>query len=515
MTAPPKIRIRGLRKAFGDKVVLDGIDLDVAPRTSMVIIGGSGSGKSVLLKCMLGLIEPDAGSIEIDGKNEAHLSPHHVETLGIHMIHQDRLLPPTLTVAEALLLGNEPRFARTPFINRRQLERQAAEALWNAFQVALPVRALIRDLATAEQQIVQITRALVNKPKILVLDEPTAALVHREAEMLFETIERLKSDGLTVLYISHYLSEIERLCDQVTVLRNGRDVARVSPKTTSTAEIVSLMIDRDVDSCFPARPPRRGEPLIQTDGLGNSPYFSDVTFTLRKGEIVGVTGLVGSGAKALAGTLFGLSKADAGTVLLKGRPLAAPTPAAAVARRIGLVPEDRRRHGISLDLSVRENATLPALPDFTRRGLIRAAREKNAVAGLVARLGIKTSGPEALLRTLSGGNQQKVVLSKWLIHQSELIILDEPTVGVDVGAKVDIYREISRLADEGAGVLMISSDLLELTGLADRVLVFHRGRLVADLHTAGLDQDMLLALITTGAAPKESNAPKEHHALAV
>jgi ribose transport system ATP-binding protein len=515
MTGHPALALRGIEKSFGGAQALAGASLVVERGTVHGLVGQNGAGKSTLIKVLAGIHAPDAGSIEIDGKNEAHLSPHHVETLGIHMIHQDRLLPPTLTVAEALLLGNEPRFARTPFINRRQLERQAAEALWNAFQVALPVRALIRDLATAEQQIVQITRALVNKPKILVLDEPTAALVHREAEMLFETIERLKSDGLTVLYISHYLSEIERLCDQVTVLRNGRDVARVSPKTTSTAEIVSLMIDRDVDSCFPARPPRRGEPLIQTDGLGNSPYFSDVTFTLRKGEIVGVTGLVGSGAKALAGTLFGLSKADAGTVLLKGRPLAAPTPAAAVARRIGLVPEDRRRHGISLDLSVRENATLPALPDFTRRGLIRAAREKNAVAGLVARLGIKTSGPEALLRTLSGGNQQKVVLSKWLIHQSELIILDEPTVGVDVGAKVDIYREISRLADEGAGVLMISSDLLELTGLADRVLVFHRGRLVADLHTAGLDQDMLLALITTGAAPKESNAPKEHHALAV
>jgi len=510
MTGHPALALRDIEKSFGGVQALTGTSLIVERGTVHGLVGQNGAGKSTLIKVLAGIHTPDAGSIEIDGKLEPHLTPHHVEKLGIHIIHQDRLLPPSLTVAEALQLGNEPRIPYTPFIDRRRLERQAAEALWSAFQVELPVKALIRDLATAEQQILQITRALMNKPKILVFDEPTAALVHRESEILFETIQRLKRDGLTVLYISHYLNEIERLCDQVTVLRNGRDVAHVRPTDTSTAEIVSLMIDRDVDSCFPERRPRLpGDPLVQVDGLSNAGYFRDVSFTLGKGEIVGVTGLVGSGAKALAETLFGLSKPDAGSVLLKGKPLRAPTPAAAVASRIGLVPEDRRRHGISLDLSIRENATLPALKDFSRHGLVKAGQEKARVTDLIARLGIKASGPEALLRTLSGGNQQKVVLSKWLLHQSELVIMDEPTVGVDIGAKVDIYREISRLADDGAGILMVSSDLLELTALADRVLVFHRGRLVANLGTAELDQDRLLALITTG------EEPEVRHAIAV
>ncbi|MEO0036540.1 MAG: hypothetical protein RLZZ501_2563, partial [Pseudomonadota bacterium] len=428
---------------------------------------------------------------------------------GIHLIHQDRLLPPTLTVAEALFLGNEPRWPGTPFLDRRRMERAAAQALWTAFQVELPTGALIRDLAVAEQQIIQITRALLNRPRILVFDEPTAALVQRESAILFDTIARLKRDGLTILYISHYLNEIERLCDQVTVLRNGRDVARVTPGRTRTAEIVSLMIDRDIDSCFPERRRSPGPPLLRVEALRRPPFFDEVSFTLRRGEILGVTGLVGSGAKALAATLFGLSRPDAGRILLKGETLRAHSPAAAVARAIGLVPEDRRRHGVAPGLSVRENATLPGLGAFTRHGLLRVRREKAAVAEWIARLGIKTPGPEAPARTLSGGNQQKVALAKWLIHGADLIILDEPTVGVDVGAKLDLYREIGRLADDGAGLLVVSSDLLELIGLTDRVLVFHRGRLVADLATAGLSQERLLSLITTG------TATKARHALAV
>lgn len=505
MTEHPALALRGIEKSFGGVQALQGASLVVERGSVHGLVGQNGAGKSTLIKVLAGIHSPDVGTIEIDGKPESHLTPHHVERLGIHMIHQDRLLAPSLTVAEALLLGDEPRFPHTPFINRRALERKAAQALWDAFQVDLPLRALIRELGTAEQQIVQIARALLNKPKILVFDEPTAALVHRESEILFETIERLKKDGLTVLYISHYLNEIERLCDRVTVLRNGRDVAHVDPAQTGAAEIVSLMIDRDVDSCFPHRTPVLGDPLLTVQNLGNPPYFSDVSFALRKGEIVGVTGLVGSGAKALAETLFGLAKPQSGQITLNNAPFTAASPADAVSKHIGLVPEDRRRHGVSLDLTIQENATLPTLRNFTRAGLIDRRRERLAAIDLIDRLGIKANGPDALLRTLSGGNQQKVVLSKWLLHQSELLILDEPTVGVDMGAKVDLYQEISHLAENGTGIVMVSSDLLELTELADRVLVFHRGKLVADLETAALDQDRLLALITTGKEPETSH----------
>jgi len=308
MSVPPALALRDIKKSFGGVQALDGATLVVERGSVHGLVGQNGAGKSTLIKVLAGIHAPDSGTIEIDGVAHAHLSPHRVEQLGIHMIHQDRLLPPTLTVAEALFLGQEPRWRATPFVDRARLNREARQALKRTFDIDLPVTALINEISSAEQQLVQITRALLNRPKLLVFDEPTTALVRREADLLFAVIERLRADGLTVLYISHYLNEISRLCDRVTVLRNGAEVATVDPRTTPTAGVVALMIDRKVNDLFPPRNRQLSAPLLVTEALTREGDFSDVSLTLRRGEILGVTGLVGSGAKTLASALFGLLK---------------------------------------------------------------------------------------------------------------------------------------------------------------------------------------------------------------
>ncbi|WP_237155404.1 sugar ABC transporter ATP-binding protein [Oryzibacter oryziterrae] len=501
------LALKGIYKSFGGVEALSGASLSLERGSVHGLVGQNGAGKSTLVKVLAGIHQPDGGTIEIGGHDTPHLTPHRAESLGIHFIHQDRLLAPTLTVAESLYLGAEPRWFGLPIIDRQRLRRDARDVLQRVFEIDISPDALVRDLSTAEQKIVQITRALLQNPRILVLDEPTTALVRSEAEHLFSAIDRLKAEGLSILYISHYLNEIERLCDKVTVLRNGKDVGTVSPREVPAAGIVAMMIDRKVDALFPKRTSVAGDPVLEVRGLSRDKELSDVSLTLRKGEVVGITGLVGSGTKAFARTLFGLMSPTSGEILLHGERLKPGSTVAAVARGIGLVPEDRRNHGISLDLTVRENATLASLSRFTRKLALLFAKERAAVGDFIDRLGIKTRGPEALLRNLSGGNQQKVVLSKWLIHGSDVVILDEPTVGVDVGAKVDIYREIRALADSGAAILVVSSDLLELTGISDRVAVFFRGRIVAERQASNLNQDDLLQLVTTGqTAEKIRNA---------
>jgi ribose transport system ATP-binding protein len=498
MTNAPALALRRITKNFAEVHALREVSLIVERGSVHGLVGQNGAGKSTLIKVLAGIHDPDTGTIEINGVRQQHLTPHKVKQLGIEIIHQDRLLPPTLTVAQALFLGQEPRRHGLPLINHTALYDQARQALKRTFDLELPVKALIKQLSTAEQQIVQITRALLNHPTILVFDEPTTALVRRESELLFNAIERLREQGLTILYISHYLNEIERLCDRVTVLRNGREVATVDPKTTSTPEIVSLMIDSNVDSLFPKRHILPGTTILETQQLTSTGRLCNVSLTLKRGEVLGVTGLIGSGSKALAATLFGLLPASSGRILVDNQLLPSGSPATAVARQIGLVPEDRRQHGISLALSVRENATLASLKKFTSLGFLRPSREKIVVTDFIKRLAIHPPYSETPLCNLSGGNQQKVVLTKWLIHGANVILLDEPTVGIDIGAKVDIYREISTLAEQGAGILVFSSDLLELIGLTDRILVFFRGQVVANVASKQINQEQLLTLVTTG-----------------
>ncbi|SEI19014.1 monosaccharide ABC transporter ATP-binding protein, CUT2 family [Rhizobium tibeticum] len=493
------IRFDHVVKHFGGAQALTGAALAVRRGTVHGLVGQNGAGKSTLIKILAGLHAPDEGRIEIESKPYDRLTPHLCEDLGIHFIHQDRLLVPTFTVGEALFLGREARFAGTPFLNRRAMQRRAEKILANYFSVELPKDALIGELSTAERQIVQITRALLHQPKILVFDEPTAALVRREAEILFRLIRRLRSEGVTIIYISHYLNEIEELCDHVTVLRNGIDVASLPISETSAKAIASLMIERDITEMFPKRQVELGEDVLKVQALSAPNRFDDISFSLRRGEVLGITGLLGSGAKELVRTLFGLEQAASGVIEIEGKTAHPRNPVQAVDRQLALVPEDRRGHGVGLDLSLSENITLSSLARYTRFGFLKRRRERADTDDLIKRLQIKTAGRDALVRTLSGGNQQKVAIAKWLSRRSEIYLLDEPTVGVDIGSKVEIYSLIGELAARGAGVIVLSSDLPELVGITDRILVFFRGHVIRELVSSKTTTDEVLAA-STGAS---------------
>lgn len=487
----PSLRMQGICKSFGPVKALVDASLEVMPGTIHGLVGQNGAGKSTIIKVLAGIIAPDAGTVEIGGHPVGKLTPAAVEKLGIHFIHQDRLLVPTATVGEAVFLRHE--IGIGPFISRRRMAAKANDLLRKYFGVELPAGALIKDLTTAQQKIVQITRALAQKAAILVLDEPTASLVKTEVDSLFAVLRRLKAEGIAIIFISHYMQEIDQLCDVVTVMRNGTDVGTVRPAETSIDRIIALMIARDVGAMFPKRKAAIGGPVLDVSGLGLAGRFENVGFTVRKGEIVGITGLLGSGAKEIINCLFGLETADQGTIAVEGKIMRPSAPYDAVAAGLAFLPEDRRAHGIALDLSVRENISLASLARYSRNGLVKRAEEGREIDALIRELTIKTPGRDVLVRQLSGGNQQKVSIAKWLSCQSRVYVLDEPTVAVDIGAKVEIYNLLNRLAEQGAAILMLSSDLLELTGMCDRVLVVYRGALSGEFSGSKLDGDLLLA----------------------
>ena len=494
----PALHLQGIAKRFGPTQALDGVDLRVERGSIHGLVGENGAGKSTLIKVLAGIYRADSGTLTVDGQSFADLNPHQVEALGVQFIHQERLLPPGFTVGEALFFGHELR--RGPFIRRRAQDREAARLLREYFDLEFPPGALVRELDSAQRQVLQITRALLARPKILVFDEPSVSLVKREVDQLLAIIRRLRDQGLTIVYISHYLQEIESLCDQVTVLRNGRAVAVVDPRTTSTAHIARLMVNREVGEMYPKPVVTPGEVVLELKGLGAGLAYRDINLSLRRGQVLGLTGLVGSGAKELLRSLFGLLQPEAGSVHLQGRITRLTSPRDAVRKGIALVPEERRSHGVAPQLSVLENLTLAGLSRFSRWGLLSRRSEQMEAARLIEELAIKTPGPHAAVSQLSGGNQQKVALGKWLSRRSAVYLLDEPCVGVDVGAKVEIYRLIGRLVEEGAAVLVLSSDLQELLGISDRILVLHRGEIAGEFRAGEADSDQLLAC-ATGAVP--------------
>ncbi|WP_341317657.1 sugar ABC transporter ATP-binding protein [Paraburkholderia sp. IMGN_8] len=515
---PAALELRGIVKQFDGVPALRGASLDVARGTVHGLIGQNGAGKSTLIKILAGIYAADAGTIAIDGvaRPLAALAGR-TPLSGIGFIHQERLLPATFTVAEALLLGNEPAIgARTAgplrLLDVRRMQRDTREALLTHFGVELPPNRLIAELSVAEQQIVQITRALIREPSILVFDEPTAALVSREVDRLLQTIDRLRQRGLTILYVSHYLNEIAAICDRVTVLRDGADVAHVDARTTPTETLFTAMIGTQAAARTPVSSRTAGEPVLKVRNLSAPGRFEDVSFDVRRGEIVGVTGLLGSGGKQVVRSLFGLERGVRGDVEINGNAVRLRRPLDAVRHGIAFVPEDRRAHGVAPSLSVRENITLASLARFSRFGLLARRRETGTVQRLIETLNVRTPGPEAPVRHLSGGNQQKVALAKWLSRGSDpassVYLLDEPTVGVDIGAKMEIYRLLDRLAQEDAAILLFSSDLIELLDITDRVLVMARGRIVRQLVSRETDSQDVLAWATgaRGTAQQQENA---------
>jgi ribose transport system ATP-binding protein len=485
------LTLRGVRKAYSRVEVLHGIDFEATAGEVVAIAGANGAGKSTLIRILSGAVARDAGEILIAGEPVELASPREAQAAGVRTVHQELSLVPQLSVTENILLGDLPR-ARG-LIDWDAAHARAAELLARAGFDAINPRAIVGSLPVARRQMIEIAKALASEPRILILDEPSAVLAGEDLECLFALIRSLRAQGVLVLYVSHRLDEVMEIADRVTIIKDGRIVATSTPAETSEEEIVRQMAGRRLDQVFPARRPEPQRELLSVHGLCRDGHFSDVSFEVRAGEVVGMFGLVGSGRTEVAECLFGAQRPSAGEIRVDGRAREVRSPKEAIAAGLAFVTEDRKDSGLVLDMGVRDNAGLATMRASRRWGLLDRRRQAATVGAAIDELDVRPRKLDMPVRRLSGGNQQKVVLTKWLLSKPRVLILDEPTRGVDVATRVELYRMIDGLTRTGLGVLLISSDLTEVLGASDRVLVMHEGRLVADLPSAETDEEILLA----------------------
>ena len=481
-------------KSFGAVVALRSGSLTLDRGSIHALIGENGAGKSTLVKIIAGLYRRDAGEFLLEGASVDFTSTAQSKAAGIAVIYQEPTLFPDLSVTENIFMGRQPA-NRIGRIDRKAMRAEAAE-IFQRLGVGLDPDRITEGLSIADQQIIEIAKAISLDAKVLIMDEPTAALSGVEVERLFGVARALRDRGSAIMFISHRFDEVFGLSDRITVMRDGAFISEHATGDVTTAEIVRAMVGRDVDQLFPKQEARIGEPVVTVEGLTRQGVFHDVSFEVRAGEIVGLAGLVGAGRTEVARALFGIDRYDAGSVTVNGKPLARRDPMAAITAGIGFVPEDRRKQGLVMDMSVSRNTTLTLRRTLSRFGLVSARREREAAADWSQRLQVKTGSQELAVATLSGGNQQKVVLAKWLATDPTFLIVDEPTRGIDVGTKSEVHRLISDLAGRGIAVLMISSELPEVLGMADRVLVMHEGRLTATLDRADATAERVMHAAT-------------------
>ena len=476
----PLLELRQIEKSYAGVRALRGVSFDLQPGEVHALLGENGAGKSTLVKVITGAVEPDAGAIILGDRELARLTPAGAHALGIACIYQQPALFPELSVAENLALRLEP--ARGLRRVDWKARRATAAALLARIGAPIPPDAAVRTLSMPEQQLVEIACALGAGARIVIMDEPTAALTQREQELLFKVIAELRADGVGIIYISHRLDEIFRLADRVTVLRDGESVGTCAANAIDEAGLIKLMVGREVSQIYPPGHAHPGAPVLTLSGIGcTASGVRGVSLEIRAGEVLGLSGLVGAGRTELAHILFGLTPADAGTIAGATGPVAIRSPQDALALGIAYVPEDRRRHGLILEMPIAHNATLAIHRRIFPHGFLRDRAERELTLEYMRQLSVKAAGPEAKGGSLSGGNQQKIALARWLATKPRLLILDEPTQGIDVGAKSEIHRLIRQLTAEGIAVLLISSDLPEVLGMSDRIAVMRGGALVATL----------------------------------
>jgi len=488
----PLLAVAGITKRFPGVIALDTVDFTVQAGQVHGLVGENGAGKSTLLKLIAGAERPDAGAIAIDGRPVSFAAPRDALRAGITVIYQELSLVPALGADANIFLGIEP--VRHGVLDRRAARARAADAL-HALGATFDPATPARDLSVAEQQLVELARALARDARLIALDEPTAALSHLETERLFAQIRQLTSRGIGVVFVSHRLEEVRRIADEITVLRDGRRAFTGRATAVDDAAVIRYMVGRDVEYARVApAAPAPGPALLEARGLTRRRAFSDVSLVLRRGEIVGLAGLVGAGRTEVARCIAGVDPPDDGSMLLDGAPYRPVSPRDAIARRVVYLPEDRKTQGLILGLSVRENVTLPTLGRFAQWGVVRGELEQVAAAQAVHAVELRPPDVEREAGTLSGGNQQKVVLAKWLLADADVLLFDEPTRGVDIATKTELHRVIRSLADAGKAVLVISSELPEVLALADRIVVMREGRIAGELPAAGATAEGVLAL---------------------
>jgi ABC-type sugar transport system ATPase subunit len=492
--AAPLIEMRGIVKSFPGVQALRGVNLSLQSGEVLALIGENGAGKSTLTKVLGGAHPADEGTIAIDGRETPFRSPHDSRRAGVAVIYQEFNLVPGLTSVENIFLGRE--VTRAGFVAQKQ-ERGRAAALFKRLGAEIDLDAPCRRLSTAQQQLVEIAKALACEARIIVMDEPSAALTTHEVVRLFDIIRDLQRQGIGIIYVSHRLDEVLAIADRVTVLRDGKNVGESPISQISRIEMIELMVGRELKEEFPPRSVTIGAPRLEVSGLRRGRAVRDVSFALRRGEILALTGLVGAGRTETVRLIFGADPREAGEIRLDGRALAVHSPQDAIAAGIGLLTEDRKLQGLVLGHSVRENFGLPNLTWLSSHGFVQLRREREEFGRYVDRLRIKMPNQEQRAGDLSGGNQQKVVLAKWLARNCSILIFDEPTRGIDVGTKYEIYLLMNELVAAGKAIVMISSDLPEVLGMADRILVMHRGRVtgeIEDARCATQEQIMQLAV---------------------
>jgi ABC-type sugar transport system ATPase subunit len=497
-TTMATVRFDGITKRFPGVVALDRVSFEIAAGSCHALCGENGAGKSTLGKLLAGIHTPDEGRVIIGGEPVRFTSPTDALKSGVAMVHQELSFCENLSVAENLCLASLP--ATRGFVSRREMRRRA-EAMLAPIDVVLDVTRAVGSLTIGQQQMIQIASAIGQGARLIVFDEPTSSLSQHEAERLYSIIGRLRERGVTCIYVSHRLEEIFLLCDTVTVLRDGRHVATRPVAEIDRAALVEMMIGRRLEEYFPSHARTApGEELLRVARLSSPAGFRDVSFTLRAGEVLGFARLVGAGRSEVASAVFGLDRHSTGDVWVRGKPAAASSASQAIALGIGLVPEDRKRQGLVLSMDVLNNATLSILPRLARLGFITRNGERQVAQRYFERLRVKTPRLDTLVAALSGGNQQKIVLTKWLAARCPILILDEPTRGVDVGAKAEIHALIDELAAAGNGIILISSEMPEVLNLSTRIIVFRAGRVVGELSRAEASQEALLRLMAGVAA---------------
>ena len=490
------IQMSGISKSFSGNQVLNDVSFELANGEIHALMGENGAGKSTLMKILSGIHHKDSGHIHVDGEEQTFKTIKDSERCGIHVIHQELNILPDLSVAENLFLGKELTYG-FGIMKRAEMRRQAHDLLCK-LGLDIDPKTLAGDLSVGKQQLVEIAKAIASDAKYIVMDEPTAALTDREIQTLFETVRELKIKGISFVYISHRMEEIFAICDRITILRDGQYAGVRDIPKTSFDEIVAMMVGRELGERFPERQHCISDIKLNVDNLCANHAFENVSFELRKGEVLVLAGLMGSGRTEVAQTLFGARKASGGSITIDGQAVKIHNPIQAMQHKIGFVTEDRKTEGLLLDFSIQDNIMLTNFDKTCRMGITQPASENQFVQKFIDQLAIRTTNAHLPVKSLSGGNQQKVVLAKWLGTEPDILILDEPTRGVDIGAKKEIYTIINQLAEAGVAILMISSELPEVIGMADRVLVMHEGRITGEVHKNNMTQENIMHYATGG-----------------